>query len=154
MRWLLSLQRSGEHDARRGTSIGKQFFNEPLQLIDRRQNDLQEKSVASSEVMALLNGIQRGKKFQKLPIPGAFTGQAHKRRDRKTKGRQVDLSAIAANNIEALQTADALCRRRGRESNASSQLCYRKPRVSTQLLQYLSVDGIGSVVLQHRRLCS
>src|ERR1700733_12588740 len=59
-RYLLSLKRSGEHHAGRRASVRKQFLDQVFQLFHGRKYYLQEKGIASGQVIALLNRIEGG----------------------------------------------------------------------------------------------
>jgi hypothetical protein len=100
-------------------------------------------------MMALLNSAQRGKKFQERSVPVPIAGETHKCRDREPKRLQIDIRAISPDKLKTFQPSYPFGRRGRRELNSPAEFRYRQTRVATEFLQYLSVDQIGSIVLQH-----
>src|ERR1700677_1999788 len=58
-RLLLTVDRSGKHHACGRHAVGEQAFDERLQLVDRRQNDLYEEGLSPGDVMAFLHRVKR-----------------------------------------------------------------------------------------------
>lgn len=148
-RYLFSLEGGGEDHAGGWAAVGQQFLDQILQLGDRRKYDLQQKGVAAGEVMAFLNGLECRNKFQERPVPIAVAGKPDERSDGESHCLQIDLSPVAADQLEALQAANTLCRGGRGELNAPAQFGDREAGVGAELLHYFFVDQIGSVMLKH-----
>ena len=59
-------------------------------------------------MVALLHGVECGKKFEEWFVACAFAGEAHEGGDGEAEGLQVDFRVVAANELEAFESAQAL----------------------------------------------
>jgi len=99
--------------------------------------------------MTLLDGVERGKEFEERFVARAFAGEPYEGCDGEAEGLQVDLRVVAANELEAFETAQALGGGGGGEADAPAEFRYGEARVGGKLPQDLAVDLVDSVVEKH-----
>jgi len=100
-------------------------------------------------VVALLHGVERGQELEKRFVARAFAGESHEGCDIEAEGLQVDFRVVAANELEAFETAQALGGGGGGEADASAELGYAEASVGGQLSKNLAVDLVDSSVEKH-----
>ena len=102
---LLSLKWRRENHAGGGTAVGEKFFDEVFELCDGGEDDFEQEGVVAGEVVALLHGAERGKELEEGLVAGAFAGEPDEGGGGEAEGVEIDVGAIAANDLEAFEAA-------------------------------------------------
>ena len=137
---MLSLEWRREDHAGGGAAIGQKFFDEVLELGHGREDDLEHEGVVAGEVVAFLHGVESGEEFEEGFVSGSFAGEADEGGNGVAERGKVDVGAVAANDLEAFEAAEAFGGSGGRETDSTAEFGDGEASVGIELLQELFID--------------
>jgi hypothetical protein len=149
MKKLLSLKRRRKNQAAGRAPVGQKILDELFELCHGSKDDFEQEGVIAGEVVTLLHGIERGKKFKERFVARTLAAETDKGGDGEAEGLEIEVGSIAANEVEAFETAKTLGGSRGGEVNPSCEFGYGEPCVSGELMQYFSVSWVDFSTQQH-----
>lgn len=103
-----------------GAAVGQQFLDEIFEFGHGGEDDFEHEGVVAGEVMAFLDGDEGGEELEEGFVAGALASEADEGGDGEAEGVEIDVGAIAANDLEAFEAAKALCGGGGGEANAAA----------------------------------
>ena len=109
----LSLEWRREDHAGGGAAVGQKLFDEVFKFGHRCEDDLQQEGIVASEMVAFLHRVECRKEFEERFVTRALAGKTHEGCDGEAKGLEIDVGAIAADELKAFEAAKALGCRRG-----------------------------------------
>jgi hypothetical protein len=118
-------------------------------LCNRREDYFQKERIASRQMVAFLDRIESGQKFEEGSVMVTIAGEPHKCCNRESERLQVDLRPITSDEFKAFKLTYAFGGCRGRETDSPAQLGEWDACVGGEFLEYLLVDEIDSARLKH-----
>jgi hypothetical protein len=105
-------------------------------------------------VVALLHGVEGLDELEEGFVAGAFAGKADEGGDGEAEGLEVDVGAVAADDFEGLEAAEALGGGGWREADAAAELGDGEAGVGGELAEELTVEGVEYGEVCGLELCS
>ncbi len=96
--------------------------------------------------MALLHGVERGDELEEGFVARAFAGEAHEGCDGEAERLEVHFGAVALDDLEAFEAAEALRGGGGGEADAAAEFGDGEAGIGGEFVEDLAIDLVDSGV--------